>query len=538
MLTLAWWRQRGLAALQDTLHSFEHRTFRSAVFIFVSMYLLQSVAIWDFGTFLFGQLTGLADVSLARFLPESSQATSRLPTVLISDEAYERDFGQRSPLDRHRVAVLIRDLAARAPQATLVVDLDLSPRLDALENQDELDRQMAALGRRLVLILPDKVTTPEAAWLKVEWLQRQCAAGNRFAPPDLKVRYGSIDTGFNTNGSLAGLFSAGIKSIPSETCAIAAGLSQETAPFFWQAIAQPDADSARTRRILLRNEYFQAGPVMALASVNQVTELKHLADVDYVVLGGGWGPDDRFVTVAGERYGSEVHAAQIYSALQPISPAHPFFGVVLSLLLIKWGFEPACRQTLVRHFEYSAQHQRLRTDFSIPLKRRGHSGRHFFLSMVYLVGFLGMLLLLLLAMLAINAGFRLLFSYDLGVNAMMPGVFLWLFFNTPRFAQEATACKSEKCSPECERKAGEILANTARGLYATLIADLAAISRFRVVVVKSRPGAVLPYRVNRKALADALGGTISFAFFVVYLTWLALEQLFESTYAFFFGEIS
>lgn len=113
----------------------------------------------------------------------AAEPNGDMPVVLIiGAELYERDFAQTSPLNRRKLAQLIRSIVQDEGQAPdlLVVDLDLSPipggedkKLAQGELDDALEKLVAA-GTRLLLPLPARAVTPELQALKFSWLERVC----------------------------------------------------------------------------------------------------------------------------------------------------------------------------------------------------------------------------------------------------------------------------------------------------------------------------------------------------------------------------
>lgn len=130
----------------------------------------------------------LAGAAHRTVMPVPPAATSGMPEVLLLSEAmYERDFQQRSPLDRARVAQLLEALfpaESKAP-ATLVIDLDLSDTGHDAAGQARLDGllgRLVASGTRLVLPVPLWVTSAEASALKLRWIRDVACAWNLKGP--------------------------------------------------------------------------------------------------------------------------------------------------------------------------------------------------------------------------------------------------------------------------------------------------------------------------------------------------------------------
>lgn len=107
-----------------------------------------------------------------------------LPAVLlISPQLYESEFAQASPLAPTKLARIVRTIVGTGGQRpeVLVIDLDLSPgpaEESSNQGRQELEaalREMVADGGTVVLPLPNRVATPEAAQKKFDWIKSLCS---------------------------------------------------------------------------------------------------------------------------------------------------------------------------------------------------------------------------------------------------------------------------------------------------------------------------------------------------------------------------
>lgn len=116
---------------------------------------------------------------------------SKMPVVFTINQAlYEREFRLTSPLDREKLASIIKSVQPEdAPgkdasgPAMLVVDIDLSPMVGPPDSpkQDALDnalKELVSKGTRLVLAMPFRVKSPELVELKVGWMHKMCLLSN------------------------------------------------------------------------------------------------------------------------------------------------------------------------------------------------------------------------------------------------------------------------------------------------------------------------------------------------------------------------
>lgn len=210
----------------------EQGTIGTTLFVFVAIELLSGLAVWDFGEFWVNRVADTASVVVAA----TDKSKKKVVTLLITDESYENDFRQTSPLNRKTMAALIRDVGDTAPHATLLVDLDLSPRSDVIppEAQEYLDEVLVTLGHRVVLITPDRAMTAAVAWDKIAWVRKMCGAGVRLGSPLIRTRYGAVDPEFDTQGTLA---NTAVFAGPAAPCEVAGMMTPEIAPLFWDATA-------------------------------------------------------------------------------------------------------------------------------------------------------------------------------------------------------------------------------------------------------------------------------------------------------------
>jgi len=402
----------------------EQSTIGTTLFIFVAIELLSGLAIWDFGEFWVKRVADTASVVAA-----PTKTKKKVVTLLISDEAYENDFRQTSPLNRMTMAELIRDVGDKAPHATLLVDLDLSPRSDAIppEEQRYLDEVLGTLGHRLVLMTPDRAMTAAVAWDKVEWVRKMCGAGVRFGSPLIRTRYGAVDPEFDPQGTLARTAAfAG----PAAPCGVAGVMTPEIAPLFWDATGYSPADDVNPhKKHPLRSEYFSSGNTVNLTSAKAAKSLHALSGADYVVLGGGWGLDDVFVTAAGDRYGAEVHAAKLYSIIHPIRSPIFALNAFLGLILVAWGAPKCLEPPLKKHFHAFGEYQK--QCFANVNCDSGSTGKVFLSASFWLALFLVSTFLFILALFLINIFVINLLSYDIAVTKMVFALLIGLFVSTP-----------------------------------------------------------------------------------------------------------
>lgn len=253
-----------------------------------------------------------------------------------------------------------------------------------------------------------------------------------------------------------------------------------------------------------------------LTSAKTAKSLQALSGADYVVLGGGWGPDDVFVTAAGDRYGAEVHAARLYSIIHPISPPifvlNAFLGLFLVAVLAPICLEPP----LKKHFHAFGEYQKqcFANDSCDP----GNTGKLFLGAGFWLALFLGGVVVSILALFAINFFVIGLLSYDIAVEKMVFALLIGLFVSTPsvyRGVCAATTAESGKHSIGVETEQALF-----KNIWLKFMRVAASISKTMCHGFRE-----LRNKLILSGLANILGG-ISIIFYIGYTAYLMAKDFF------------
>jgi hypothetical protein len=264
-------------------------------------------------------------------------------TLLISDEMYERDFGQASPLDRGALADLMGSILASKPVA-LAIDLDLSPGPglgnDVRQHRmDDVLMQGARSGHKIVVTAPFPVSMDSIVLEKYTWMRKLCDAGVEFAYPYLLEMQGTVlryPVELETLGPVTARTLTQVQradslcNLSKQGVEHAAFLSKE----FPVDLSSHFDDLAMQRP--LNPAFFDD-----VQSV-QISQQSDLASLDLsgciVVLGAGFNPNDQFNTAFGPKKGAVLHAATIFSEMRPTHVSHTF-SILLDLVLgIAAGF--------------------------------------------------------------------------------------------------------------------------------------------------------------------------------------------------------
>lgn len=418
----------------------------ATLFILVVSEALSGLAIWDFGEFWVNRAADAVHVGTQQYWAPPEKGQGRVVTILIGDSAYESDFLQSSPLDRKTAATLIRNISGENARATLVVDLDFSPRGDTTAEADQklLDDELKKLGRRLVLMTPDRVTTHDVAARKLDWVRQLCDAGVRFGSPLISLRYGVVNPRFAPQGTLAATAYRDLAGTPSDPCGLARGLSPELSLLFWETLGYgPEEDKTAGPASTLRPEYFASGNTRVLNTVGEVRGMDALRGADYIVLGGGWGPDDRHLTAAGgEHYGAEVHAARLHSLIHRATEPPFLFTALLGVVLVGGLALPSAQWTLREHFvefeRYRTSRQRLHPEGCRPEGcRPEESGRYFLTATLWLLAFFVLLIFWIALLFLLNTVAVQRFSCRFEISNLVFAFVTGLFVMAPRTYRNA-----------------------------------------------------------------------------------------------------
>jgi hypothetical protein len=356
------WHQRARVWLSDRYGSVrqlaggEDFPWRTALMLPALMVLLQSYL----PTFA-QRLENAALSAAAALLPEpSAQSATAAPTsidvprvVVIDDALFQSAFGERTPLDRGRLARLLQSVLARTPKM-LVIDLDLSTLLpfDAVEAGAAGDawpglaveaenRAQAALDRVLMTATPTKIVlaTPLPARAEViakarhEWMRRLCRSGVEFGFTTL-FRSGGYVLRYDPMLPTLGVIAAqrardaapaapgAARSLEPTACELA---DADAVPYFLRTaggIATLVSDEEIKRLEPINPTYFRYVDATRRAPVSLAPPERGEALESLVVfLGGAYGGDDSYLTVLGRHEGVVLHAASYYTEFSRLDTA-------------------------------------------------------------------------------------------------------------------------------------------------------------------------------------------------------------------------
>jgi hypothetical protein len=153
-------------------------------------------------------------------------------------------------------------------------------------------------------------STEEDAEKRAAWRKKLCDAGVAFASASLATHFGHVNLRQQYAESLAFVATS-----DKHQCV---DPRVET-----HLVTQPVAP------LTLRD-----GPMIPFnGNLEELKQLIEAIDPQWVVIGGSWGKDDKFLTPFGDRFGVQVHAANLASIAEKLRRANPTIVV-----LVAWFF--------------------------------------------------------------------------------------------------------------------------------------------------------------------------------------------------------
>jgi hypothetical protein len=275
--------------------------------------------------------------------PSAKRERDEPVVLLVSDEMYEKDFRQISPLSRSLLADTLIRILEKKPES-LAIDLDLSPGPGDEDDPgqrrlDDILIKAARSGTRLILGVPFPVQSDKLLAEKARWMQRLCASGISFGFTYIQTSQGLVLRYPTGTGSLGDLL-AGTSSLPVATtpCAIIESGEQSAAFLskdFPGGLFVGGEDLSRQRP--LNTAYFRGRAPVWMVGAEDV----RAADLSgrMVVLGAGFNPNDEFLTAYGPQKGASIHAAIAFSERQPTKAVSHAMAILLDIVLgIAAGF--------------------------------------------------------------------------------------------------------------------------------------------------------------------------------------------------------
>lgn len=291
-------------------------TLRGSLLVAGAMFLISSTGMWQY------LASSLAAHDLTRGAEHAAAPSTGVVMVTVDDRAFETHFGGQSPLDRTRLKEMLAAVDRGAPpQATLIVDLDMSP--VAGKTADPLSAlwREARTGRWIIAdpVLED----PDPSEARNRWREEVCAAGISLGLPYIPFEFGYASSTHQFAGSLADV--AARQQPPCETWRQTLASAQRIDGVLQlQKIPMP-LQGAGLRDPL--NIPYDGDPDALASALSQLRP-------GIVVVGGTWGRSDVFNTPFGERYGVALHAAAIQGRMEKVRLAPHLVQIVVGWLLL------------------------------------------------------------------------------------------------------------------------------------------------------------------------------------------------------------
>ena len=318
--------------------------------------------------------------------------------VTIDQQLYESAFNQSSPLDRTLLASLIDELGRSSPKV-LAIDLDLSPNPRTPPDAGDrlLKKTLFALADkdiRIILIVPEPVTTATAIKHKIAWFNELAAHQNiRFALSSIYsqdgvvLKYLDSPSGFACTVYLAEKAGGNAKdqckpaddSYPSLAKnvflpSLSDTLPGENKPSLllnrpWRAALNEFAVVKNDMEQLNWNftgfppenrirPYLQRQEDKSLLAIRGDDQAR--LDGGVVFLGGDYGLTDFYNTPAGKMAGLDIHAGAYYTIHNPIENREYWWPYIIEIIL---GFALTWAIHELKEFHYKNPHILLRLTY-------------------------------------------------------------------------------------------------------------------------------------------------------------------------------
>jgi hypothetical protein len=267
---------------------------------------ISSVGAWQY----LNSSVDAADVRTAAVSASQRSAKSDVLILSVTDEAFMNFFEGQSPLRQDKVVELLGAVAHSAKRAEkLVVDIDLAPHGKPAQ-QEVLDQFLAASPGRWVLAAADG-STEEDTERRAAWRKKLCDSGVAFASASLATHFGQVNLRQQYSESLGFIATSG-----KHQCVDPRADTH--------LVAQPVSP------LTLRD-----GPMIPFnGNIEELKQLIESVDPAWVVIGGTWGKDDKFLTPFGDRFGVQVHAANLSGIVEKLHRANPTIVVLVSWFFV------------------------------------------------------------------------------------------------------------------------------------------------------------------------------------------------------------
>lgn len=271
----------------------------------------------------------------------------------IDDETHEGTYLQRSPLDR---CALLNDLEViyKSKPRLLAVDLDLSPVIwpqtltpeeVALERQAKCQEQLYSLIKlnakdnvKTVLMAPFKVSARYAENNKT-WMSGMQEKGVRFGNASLPVEHGFVFRRYISPRMFSMvvycLDEYGWNNTPLEEKDSVCLCSQSlNAPYALDRLINFNNNGPGVKTALINfKPYVSSRITTTLPELSDREEAYSTLKDRVVFFGARYGQDDSFLTVLGDMYGVDVHAAGYLSVPKDINSLEDHGGHTLKLVI-------------------------------------------------------------------------------------------------------------------------------------------------------------------------------------------------------------
>ena len=266
--------------------------------------------------------------------PPAGETSRKVVVASIDPVAHERDYHERSPLDRCVLHRHLKTVYETEPRPSLVVvDLDLSPAPVAGASEGESSCEEALYGlvadrtrarTNTVLMDPFEASTEEGRQRAKLWKARMVDAGVRFGHALVPSDWG-LAVRHHCDGRSLAVVAYLAEPRPARSPRRSNCLSEGHAKSF----IDPRHYLAGIAVIPLASASFDARIADAMKNIPPPKDDPRRV----VFFGGGWGESDTYLTPVGELYGVEVHAAAYLSLDDPPRAVSHLASATLDLLI-------------------------------------------------------------------------------------------------------------------------------------------------------------------------------------------------------------
>ncbi len=304
-------------------------------------------------------LEGLDIATYQLAVPQLFKAPPKLPedyikkfgsakVITINDKLYETKFKQSSPLDRSELYDIVNQiLNSENKPKVLAVDLDLSPEPKEITDGETQqynvgENELYSLLRQakdteIVLITPVKVYSDDLIDKKVQWIEYMLEKDHiHFGLPYLYSVKGVVLKYLSDSNSFANQIKRAAKNGKSDSLKEVHSIRCYKGKQLNRFVSAKASTGVSTELKELNYKFLDSVEPIRIADNGLVGDITNKQTESVVLLGGSYGPTDKYETPVGTLAGVFLHAASYYSVANPVDVYHVrnyFMEIGVSTLL-------------------------------------------------------------------------------------------------------------------------------------------------------------------------------------------------------------